>query len=44
MMLTNVHFFCSLVMQGVEVICLNSFYPAVDLTLEKNFIQSESCL
>ena len=34
-MLTNVHFFNPLVKQGLEVICLNSFYPAEDLMLKK---------
>ena len=33
-MLTNVHFLIPLVKQGLEIIHLNSFYPAVDLMLE----------
>ena len=33
-MLTNFHFFNPLVKQGLDDICLNSFYPAVDLILE----------
>ena len=40
-MLTNVHFFNPLVKQGLEDICLNYFYPAVDLILENFHLVSE---
>ena len=33
-MLTNIYFFNPLEKQGLEDICINSFYPAVDLVLE----------
>ena len=33
-MLTNVHFFNPLMKQGIEVICLNSFYLSVEITKE----------
>ena len=33
-MLTNIHFFNPLEKRGLEDICINSFYPAVDLVLE----------
>ena len=33
-MLTNIHFFSPLEKQGLDDICINYFYPAVDLILE----------
>ena len=33
-MLTNIHFFQPLAKQGLEDICMSSFYPAVDLILQ----------
>ena len=40
-MLTNIHFFNPPEKQGLEDICINSFYPAVDLILENFHLDRE---
>ena len=43
-MLTNIHFFNPQEKQGLEDMCIDSFYPAVDLILENFHLVRELLL